>query len=101
MRSNMKNSVLMLDRVLMGLALGTACVLLAITVCLGFWQVLARFVFEQPSGWSEELVRRLLIWVVLLGTVAAFRQGALVSVDLMLRLARGPWRQAEIGRAHV
>src|SRR3546814_920272 len=42
----------------------------------------------------EGLVRRLLIWVVLLGTVAAFRQGALVSVDLILRLARGPWRQA-------
>ncbi|MBO9354833.1 TRAP transporter small permease subunit [Bordetella petrii] len=89
----MKNAVLVLDRVVVGLALGSACVLLAVTVCLGFWQVLTRFVFELPSGWSEELVRRLLIWTVLLGTVAAFRQGALVSVDLMLRVARGRWRQ--------
>ena len=29
----------------------------------------------------------------MLGTVAALRQGALVSVDLMLRLSRGRWRQ--------
>jgi TRAP-type C4-dicarboxylate transport system permease small subunit len=38
-------------------------------------------------------MRRLLIWCVMLGVVVAFRRGALVSVDLMLRLSRGWWRQ--------
>jgi TRAP-type C4-dicarboxylate transport system permease small subunit len=36
-------------------------------------------------------MRRLLIWCVMLGTVVAFRRGALVSVDLMLRTTRGAW----------
>lgn len=67
------------------------CILLAIVCTLGLWQVLSRFVLSQPSPWTEELMRRLLIWCVMLGVVVAFRRGALVSVDLMLRTARGAW----------
>ena len=57
------------------------------------WQVLTRFVLSQPSSWTEEVMRRLLIWCVMLGVVVAFRRGALVSVDLMLRTSRGAWRR--------
>jgi len=53
-----------------------------------------RFVFNQPSPWSEELIGRLLIWTVALGIVAGFRQGGLVSVDLMLRLSTGRWHRS-------
>jgi TRAP-type C4-dicarboxylate transport system permease small subunit len=53
----------------------------------------SRFVLSQPSTFTEEAMRRLLIWMVMLGVVAAFRQGALVSVDLMLRLSTGAWRR--------
>lgn len=88
----MKKMFLRFDRVLTGLCLYTACILLATISCLGMWQVVSRFVFSQPSTWTEESMRRLLIWMVLLGVVAAFRQGALVSVDLMLRLSKGAWR---------
>jgi TRAP-type C4-dicarboxylate transport system permease small subunit len=49
-------------------------------------------VLSQPSTWTEESMRRLLIWCVMLGVVVAFRRGALVSVDLMLRLSRGWWK---------
>jgi TRAP-type C4-dicarboxylate transport system permease small subunit len=73
--------------------LNLACVLLAVICCLGLWQVLARFVLSQPSTWTEEAMRRLLIWCVMLGVVVAFRRGALVSVDLMLRVSRGGWRR--------
>jgi TRAP-type C4-dicarboxylate transport system permease small subunit len=66
-------------------------VLLALISCLGMWQVLARFVFSQPSTWTEESMRRMLIWMVMLGVVVAFRRGALVSVDLMVRSAKGGW----------
>jgi TRAP-type C4-dicarboxylate transport system permease small subunit len=58
------------------------------------WQVLARFVFSQPTTFTEEAMRRLLIWMVMLGIVVAFRRGALVSVDLTLRSARGAWKHA-------
>ena len=88
----MTSSILRLDRVLTGACLSLACILLALISCLGMWQVVSRFVFSQPSTWTEESMRRLLIWMVLLGVVAAFRQGALVSVDLMLRLSKGAWR---------
>lgn len=81
-----------LDRLVTGLCLHTASALLATIACLGLWQVVARFVFSQPSTWTEEAMRRLLIWMVMLGVVAAFRQGAMVSVDLMLRLATGRWK---------
>ena len=87
----MRNTLLQLDRWLTGAAWTLACVLLAIISCLGMWQVLARFVFSQPSTWTEESMRRLLIWMVMLGVVVAFRRGALVSVDLMVRSASGRW----------
>lgn len=70
-----------------------AAVLLALLACIGLFQVVTRFVWNQPSPWSEELIGRLFVWCVMLGTVAAFRQGALVSVDVMLRLSTGAWRQ--------
>lgn len=82
-----------LDRVVEAVALYVACALLAVIACLGLWQVLSRFVLSQPSTFTEEAMRRLLIWMVMLGVVVAFRQGALVSVDLMLRRSRGPWRR--------
>ena len=88
----MRALLLRLDRWLTDLALNLACVLLAIICVLGMWQVLSRFVFSQPSTWTEESMRRLLIWCVMLGVVVAFRRGALVSVDLMLRSSRGVWQ---------
>ena len=87
----MRQTILTLDRWLTGLAWTLACVLLAVIAVLGLWQVVARFVLSQPSTWTEESMRRLLIWMVMLGTVVAFRRGALVSVDLMVRTAKGTW----------
>ncbi|MCM3564118.1 MAG: TRAP transporter small permease [Hydrogenophaga sp.] len=89
----MRRFILRLDRWLTGLCLTVACLLLATISCLGLWQVTSRFVLEQPSTWTEESMRRLLIWMVMLGVVASLRQGALVSVDLMLRLSRGAFHQ--------
>lgn len=89
----MRNVVLTLDRLLTGLSLHLASLLLVIISCLGLWQVIARFVLSQPSTWTEEVMRRLLIWCVMLGVVVAIRQGSLISVDLMLSRARGTWRR--------
>lgn len=90
----MRSFILKLDRGLTGLSFTIATILLAIISCLGLWQVTTRFVLSQPSVWTEEVMRRLLIWCVMLGVVVAIRQGALVSVDLMLRVTKGTWRKA-------
>lgn len=82
---------LAVERRITALIMVVACLLMALAACLGFYQVLTRFVFSEPSTWTEVGVRMTLIWMVMLGTVVAFRQGALVSVDLMYRISRGTW----------
>jgi TRAP-type C4-dicarboxylate transport system permease small subunit len=88
----MREAFLGFERRLTGVVWIVACVLMAIVCLLGLWQIVSRFVLSQPSVWTEEAMRRLLIWAVMLGVVAAFRRGALVSVDLMIRSSRGRFR---------
>jgi TRAP-type C4-dicarboxylate transport system permease small subunit len=89
----MSKWILAVDRIVTGAIWAVASALLGLVAALGLYQVLVRFVFNQPSPWTEEIIGRLLIWCVALGVVAAFRQGALVSVDVMLRWSRGAWRR--------
>ncbi len=84
-------SILAIDRRVTNAIWLLASLLLAVLALIGGYQVLTRFVWNQPSPWTEELIGRLFVWCVMLGVVAGFRQGALVSVDLMLRLSKGTW----------
>ncbi len=93
MAITMKTLILTLDRWITGLSHYVASAIMVVIACLGLWQVVTRFVFSQPSVWTEEVMRRLLIWMVMLGTVVAVRKGAMVSVDLMVRLSRGRWQR--------
>ncbi|GAB4478048.1 MAG: TRAP transporter small permease [Burkholderiaceae bacterium] len=90
----MSKAILAIDRIVTHAVWLLAAGLLAVVSCLGLYQVLMRFVLNQPSPWTEELIGRLLIWMVMFGVAAAFRRGALVSVDVLLRLARGGLRRA-------
>jgi TRAP-type C4-dicarboxylate transport system permease small subunit len=62
-----------------------ACLMLAIASLLGMFQIVTRFVLAQPAEWTEILIRLSLIWMVFMGIPAAFRQGAMVSVDVLYR----------------
>jgi TRAP-type C4-dicarboxylate transport system permease small subunit len=81
----MKRQFLVFERWLSRLILYLACVSLGIVSVLGFLQVLTRFVINQPLTWSEVLIRLLIIWMVMLGAVVAFREGAQISLDFMFR----------------
>lgn len=85
----MRRAFLALERRTTAFSLAVACAMLVAAACLGLYQILARFVFQQPAEWSEVLIRFTLIWMVFMGAPAAFRQGAMVCVDLVHRLA-GP-----------
>ena len=85
----MRKSFLALERATTAWALGLACAMLVAASCLGLYQILSRFVFHQPAEWSEVLIRFTLIWMVFLGAPVAFRQGAMVCVDVAHRTA-GP-----------
>lgn len=65
--------------------MAAACAMMAIAAALGMFQILMRFVLEQPAEWTEVLIRFSLIWMVFLGIPAAFRVGAMVSVDVLYR----------------
>ena len=83
----MKTCFLAIERRLTALIIVIACLLLGIASTLGMYQVLTRFIFGQPSTWSEVAIRLDIIWMVMFGVVVAFREGAQVSVDLMYRLS--------------
>jgi TRAP-type C4-dicarboxylate transport system permease small subunit len=83
----MKTLFLGFEQRLTAIILVLACVLLGVASVLGMFQVLTRFIFNQPSTWSEILIRLVIIWMVMFGVVVAFRQGSQVSVDLMYRLS--------------
>ena len=76
----------LIDRGLSRLVSWVAQALLWSAVVAGFYQVLARFIFESPSAWSEAWTRASIIWAVMLGVALAFRQGAMLSVDLVHNL---------------
>ena len=81
----MKDLFLGLERRTTALSMALACLMLVIAASLGMFQIVTRFVLEQPAEWSEILIRVSLIWMVFLGIPMAFRQGAMVSVDVLYR----------------
>jgi TRAP-type C4-dicarboxylate transport system permease small subunit len=62
-----------------------ACLMLALAASLGALQIFTRFVLETPMEWTEVIIRFSLIWMVFMGIPMAFRQGAMVSVDVLYR----------------
>jgi TRAP-type C4-dicarboxylate transport system permease small subunit len=77
--------ILAVDRVVGQFILALACITLAVAALCGGYQIIARFVLQEPSTWTEVLTRTLMIWSVFLGLSAALRGGALLSVDLLYR----------------
>ncbi|HET6469973.1 MAG TPA: TRAP transporter small permease [Geminicoccaceae bacterium] len=66
-------------------ALAVAMVGVAMMAGLTCYQVVMRFVVGQPSTWSEVLVRSVMIWTVYLGSAAAFREGAVIAAEVVMR----------------
>ena len=81
----MKALVLTLESWTTRIAMALACLMLVIASALGVLQIVTRFVLEQPAEWSEVLIRFSLIWMVFLAIPCAFRQGAMISVDVLYR----------------
>ncbi len=69
-----------------------AAILVAIMAALVLdvlWQVFTRFVLENPSSYTEELARYLMIWVGLLGAGYAAGKKMHLAVDLLPRKLTG------------
>jgi len=57
--------------------------LVAMLVISVAWQVFSRYLLTDPSPWTEELARFLLIWVGMLGASYAFREKAHLGLELL------------------
>lgn len=59
-----------------------AALLLGIMVTIDFINVLTRYFFKYSMAFTEELTVYLFVWVILLGTSMAFREGTHMAVTV-------------------
>jgi TRAP-type C4-dicarboxylate transport system permease small subunit len=89
----MKTAFLKLEHFTTLASMAAACLMLVIAAGLGMFQIITRFILEQPAEWTEVLIRFSLIWMVFLGIPMAFRHGAMVSVDVLYRWSKPGMRR--------
>lgn len=74
----MKTAVNIIDQLLERLLVA----LMAIMVVVVTWQVVTRYVLNDPSSYTAELATYLLIWVSMLGAAYALRLRAHLGIDI-------------------
>jgi len=61
----------------------TIVILFAVLTVAVFVQVVARYVFNQPPSWTEELARFCQVWIILLASSICLRKGSHLAVDYL------------------
>lgn len=61
-----------------------ASMIVTMTVVI-FYQVTQRYLFGQPTIWSEELARYLFVWLVMLASAIAIRKNRHIRIDFFIR----------------
>lgn len=67
--------------------------LLVLVTVVVTWQVFSRYVLNDPSSFTEELARFLLIWITLLGCVLAYRHNNHLGLDMIYTQAEDSYRK--------
>lgn len=60
--------------------------IVAVLSVLGFYQVFTRYVFNNASTWSEELIRILFIWASCVGAGVGVKEHIHIGVDVVVNL---------------
>lgn len=55
----------------------------------GFWQIFTRWILRDPSTFTEEFMRYMLIWASMLGSAYCFYRDKHLTLDLFKRRAKG------------
>jgi len=63
-----------------------ACSMLVVTLAALFAGIVYRYALNDPLGWTEELARFCLTWIVFLGAAACFKRRAHIGIDVVVRL---------------
>ncbi|TDI70099.1 MAG: TRAP transporter small permease subunit, partial [Bacteroidetes bacterium] len=68
----------------------TLALLMTLLVLDVIWQVVTRFLLNNPSSFTDELARYLLIWLGLLGAALVSGYKAHLAIDLLSDRLRNP-----------
>ncbi len=85
----MKIWKLTLTRLLEVLAGGSFLVMVALTC----WQVLTRYILNQPSSWSEELVSYMFAWMSLLGASIVTAERGHMNIPVLMDMVNSGVRK--------
>lgn len=69
-------------------------VMLTVMIGLAALQIFMRNIFDTGFIWADELLRIQVLWIALLGAVAASRDDNHVNIDLLTRFLPGRWQPA-------
>ncbi|WOO87068.1 TRAP transporter small permease [Mollicutes bacterium LVI A0039] len=58
--------------------------LLGIMVFEATWQVVSRYIFNAPSGWTDEILRFQLIWLTMIGAPLAHGMNRIMAVTVFV-----------------
>ncbi len=64
-------------------------VLLSSLILLASSQILLRNVFSTSLGWGDELIRLIVLWLALIGAIAASRENKQIKIDVLTRALSG------------
>jgi TRAP-type C4-dicarboxylate transport system permease small subunit len=70
------------------------CVLMVAMVINVLWQVFTRFILKNPSSFTEEAARYMMIWVGLLGSAYATGRKSHLALDLLTATLQGARKRA-------
>ena len=63
--------------------------LISVMVLLGALQIFSRNVLGEGIGWADEVLRIMVLWLALLGAMAASRDRRQLRIDLLSRYLKG------------
>lgn len=75
---------------------GTCVLLLAVMTVVAFINVITRYVIHFSLAFTEELVVSLFVWLTLLGTAIAFREGSHLGFSFLVDRAPRPVQRLSI-----
>ncbi|MBI4537774.1 MAG: TRAP transporter small permease [candidate division NC10 bacterium] len=75
---------------------GACALLLAVMTLIAFVNVLTRYLVRYSLAFTEELVVNLFVWLTLLGTAIAFRQGAHLGFSFLADRSPRPLRRVSV-----
>ncbi|HEY8024127.1 MAG TPA: TRAP transporter large permease subunit [Burkholderiaceae bacterium] len=83
----------LLDRILGWIGEGSAALLVAAEILILLSGIVARYVFDAPLVWSDELASILFLWLAMLGAAVALRRGEHMCLNTLVKLMPPSTRQ--------